>query len=116
MGQVTIYHNPNCSKSRQTLTLLQEKGLEPKIVLYLESPPDKPTLQNLLKMLDMPVRDIIRKSEKAYAEQDLSSESLDDDFLLDAIIRTPRLLQRPIVVHGAKAVIGRPPENVLSIL
>jgi len=116
MGQVTIYHNPNCSKSRQTLELLHDQGLEPEIILYLESPPGKSTLQNLLRMLNMSVRDIMRSSEKAYEEQDLSRESLDDDSLITAIIKTPRLLQRPIVVYKDRAVVGRPPENVLAIL
>lgn len=113
---VTIYHNPRCSKSRQTLKLLEEKGLEPKVILYLETPPTPDELLEILIMMDKGARDIIRKSEAPYKELELSDPSLDDDALVQAMCGNPVLIERPIVVNDDKAVIGRPPENVLAIL
>ncbi len=112
----TIYHNSRCSKSRQTLALIEEKGIAPEIIDYLDSPPNKDTLQSLLKKLKAGPRDIIRKGEEAYKTLALGNPELTDDELLDAIIQHPKLLERPIVVKGNKAIIGRPPENVLTLL
>lgn len=113
---VTIYHNPRCSKSRQTLALLEERGLQPTVIRYLETPPDVATLRSLLGMLELAPRDVMRRKEAAYRENGLDDPSLDDDALLAAIVANPVLLERPIVVAGGRAAIGRPPENVLEIL
>ena len=112
----TIYHNPRCSKSRQTLALIEEKEVTPEIVLYLDQPLDEAKIADLLKKLGMSARDIIRKGEDAYKENNLSDKSLSDEALIEAIATYPKLLERPIVVKGDKAIIGRPPENVLSLL
>lgn len=112
----TIYHNPRCSKSRQTLQLLEEKGITPEIVLYLETPPDAKTLQALLKKLGITARQLLRKGEDEYRQNNLSDSSLSDQQLIDAMVKFPKLIERPIVVKGNKAALGRPPENVLDIL
>lgn len=116
MNSVIIYHNPKCSKSRQTLELLKEKGIDAEIVLYLESPPDKSQLQELIKMLGINARDLIRTSEQEYKDLNLAETHLDDAYLINAMIKAPKLMQRPIVVCNGKAAIGRPPEQVLEIL
>ncbi len=116
MGKVIIYHNPRCSKSRQTIELLRSRDLNPEVILYLDNPPDLSTIQSLLKKLDLPVRDIIRDSEAEYQRLNLSDPALTDEALIKAIVTCPGLLQRPIVVHNSRAVIGRPPEAVLAIL
>lgn len=116
MSDITIYHNPRCSKSRQTLTLLEEKGISPEVVLYLEQVPDKAELKQLLAKLGIQARDLLRTSEDAYKELGLADTSLDEDALLDAMQKAPKLIQRPIVVRGDKAVLGRPPENALELL
>lgn len=114
--QVTIYHNPRCSKSRQTLALLEERGIEPQVVKYLETPPDVATLRTLLDQLALPARELLRTGEDAYRELGLADESLAEDDLLNAMQEHPELIQRPIVVVGNRARIGRPPEQVLEIL
>lgn len=113
---VTIYHNPRCSKSRQTLALIEEKGIQPEIVLYLETPPDEATLRDLLAKLDKSPRDILRKGEAEYKDNGLSDKSLSDDALIDAMVKFPKIIERPIVVAGDKAVLGRPPENVRDLI
>lgn len=117
---VTIYHNPRCSKSRQTLQLLQEnfpnKAQEIVIIEYLKTPLKKNEIQQLSKLVGGSLRDIIRSSEADYKENNIADASLTNEQLLEAIESMPKLLQRPIVVNGNKAVIGRPPENVLDIL
>lgn len=112
---VTIYHNPRCSKSRETLALLQEKDLQPEVVLYLETPPDQKRLKQILKALGLTARDIMRTKEEEYSNLGLADESLSESALIDAIVSHPRLLERPIVVVGDRAAIGRPPEAVLSL-
>jgi arsenate reductase len=113
---VTIYHNPRCSKSRQTLSLLQEKGVEPAIVEYLKEPPDAATLRRLLKLLGLSPRELMRKKEAPYKELGLDDSALSDDALIKAMVENPILIERPIV-HGPKgAAIGRPPEAVLAVL
>jgi arsenate reductase len=112
----TIYHNPRCSKSRQTLSLLQERGIEPEIVLYLESPPDANTLNKLLKKLGKTPRELVRKGEEEYKALGLGNPDIDDSELIAAMVAHPKLIERPIVVNGEKAALGRPPENVLDIL
>lgn len=112
----TIYHNPRCSKSRETLQLLEAQGIKPDVVLYLETPPDAPTLKNLLKKLGLKPRELMRQKEAEYKAMGLQDESLSEDQLIAAMVRCPKLIERPIVVHGKKAALGRPPENVLEIL
>lgn len=116
MTSTTIYHNPRCSKSRQTLALIEEKGISPDIVLYLETPPTKDELKNLLAMLEISPRDLLRKSEDAYKSQNLQNPELSDTDLIDAMLNEPKLIERPIVVRGDRAVLGRPPENVLALI
>lgn len=111
-----IYHNPHCSKSRQALALLQQRGLTPTIIEYLIQPPDLPALQALTKRLDLHARELLRTSEDDYHALRLDDPSLGEDELLAAIVAHPWLLQRPIVVDGARAVIARPPELLLDWL
>lgn len=111
-----IFHNPRCSKSRATLALLQEKGIEPEIRLYLEEPPTEDELRSILKLLGRPARELIRKGEAEYREQGLANPDLDDDALIAAMVRIPKLIERPIVLANGKAAVGRPPESVLEIL
>ena len=114
--QVTILHNPRCSKSRATLALLEERGIEPEIVRYLETPPSATELRRILGALGIGARDLLRRGESEYRELDLGREDIDDDALIDAMAAHPRLIERPIVVVGDQARIGRPPESVLEIL
>ena len=113
---IRIFHNPRCSKSRATLKLLQEQGIEPEIKLYLESPPDAAELNTILEKLGMEPRQLMRRGEAEFKEQGLDDESLSDDELVKAMVATPRLIERPIVLAGDRAAIGRPPESVLDIL
>jgi arsenate reductase len=113
---VTIYHNPRCSKSRQTLQLLADQGIEPEIVEYLNTPPDAATLDEFLVKLGMEPRDLMRKKEEPYKALNLADESLDREALIAAMVENPILIERPIVVTGGKVAIGRPPEQVLAIL
>lgn len=113
---VTIYHNPRCSKSRATLALLEARGVKPKIVDYLKTPPSATELKAILRKLGLKPRDILRTGEKLYAELGLKARKLDDDALIALMVKNPILIERPIVVAGNKAAVGRPPENVLEIL
>lgn len=113
---LSIYHNPRCSKSRQTLELLQAEGQEPEIILYLETPPSASTLKSLLSKLGIGARALLRKGEDAFKENQLKDDSLSDAELIDFMVRFPKLIERPIVVKGDKAVLGRPPENALELL
>lgn len=112
----TLYHNPRCSKSRQTLALLQENGVEPEIIAYLEETPTAAQLAQLVKQLDMKPRQLLRKGESAYKKLDLANPELTDKEILGAMAAHPKLIERPIVVKGQRAVLGRPPENVLELL
>jgi len=113
---VEIYHNPRCSKSRQTLQLLKEHGVEPEVVEYLKTPPDRATLEQILDMLGIEPRDLMRKKEQEYKDNNLSDPNLTRDQLIDAMLAHPRLIERPIVINNGKAALGRPPEHVLEIL
>lgn len=113
---VTLYHNPRCSKSRQTLALLQDRGVEPRIVEYLKTPPDAATLDAILKRLKMEPRDLMRRKEAPYKELNLQDEGLSRSALIAAMVEHPILIERPIVTKGSKAALGRPPESVLAIL
>ncbi|MEK6249631.1 MAG: arsenate reductase (glutaredoxin), partial [Planctomycetales bacterium] len=110
MANVTIYHNPRCTKSRQTLALLQDHGIEPKIVEYLKDPPGKTALKEIIKKLGIQPGDLIRK--KDYAKLGLP-DSDDSQQLIQTMVDNPEIIERPVVVHGDQARIGRPPENVL---
>lgn len=112
---MTIYHNPRCRKSRETLKLIQDSGVEPEIIEYLKTPPDKKTLKELLGKLNVDVEKIVRKQEKEFKEN-FKGQNLGEDDYLNAIVEHPKLLERPIVVEDDKAVIGRPPENVRELL
>ena len=113
---VTIYHNPRCSKSRQTLALIADKGIAPKIVDYLQAPPSVAELKRILKKLGLKARDIVRTGEARYAELGLKDKDVGDEELLALMVENPILIERPIVVSGERAAIGRPPEAVLKIL
>jgi arsenate reductase len=113
--RVTIYHNPRCSKSRQTLALLQERGIEPEVVLYLETPPSPKLVLDLIAKLGIAPHALLRKNEEPYRELGLGPKSSAKDVAL-AVSQQPILLERPIVVVGDKAVLGRPPQNVLALL
>lgn len=113
---VTIYHNPRCSKSRKTLELLLERGIEPNLIEYLVTPPDAARLGEILDGLGMTPRDLMRKKEAPYTDNNLDDESLSRDALINAMVADPILMERPIVVTNGKFAIGRPPESVLEIL
>ena len=114
--RTTIYHNPRCSKSRQTLALLEERGISPRVVDYLKTPPSPAELKAILKKLGLRPRDLMRKGEPRYAELGLKDRDLDDDALIALMVANPILIERPIVVSRGKAALGRPPESVLEIL
>lgn len=114
---VSIYHNPRCSKSRETLALLQEKGIDPEVVLYLETPPDEQALKTLLQQLGMSsARELMRRKEDLFKELNLADSELSEDQLLQAMVAHPKLIERPIVINCEQARIGRPPEAVLEIV
>lgn len=110
-----IYHNPRCSKSRQTLNLLKEKGVEPEIVLYLDTPPTKAELTKIIKQLGINPSQLLRKGEKVYKEQ-FKGKTIEESDWIDIMIEYPKLIERPIVIKDGKAILGRPPENVLDLI
>lgn len=112
-----IYHNPRCSKSRQTLQLLKDNGVEPDIIEYLKTPPSTDEIKAILKALNLKPRDLMRKKEAEYKDNNLADKTLSDEQLIDAMVRFPKLIERPIVVTDNKNyALGRPPENVLEII
>lgn len=114
---VKIYHNPRCSKSRDTLSLLKSNGVEPEVVLYLDTPPDAQTIKTLLRMLGMgSARELMRRKEDLYKSLNLDDAHLSEDQLIQAMVENPKLIERPVVVANGQARIGRPPEDVLEIL
>ncbi|MGR9089670.1 MAG: arsenate reductase (glutaredoxin) [Gammaproteobacteria bacterium] len=112
---VTIYHNPQCSKSRKTLEMLRERGPSPTVIEYLNTPPDAATLRELLSLLDLEPRGLMRTQEAVYGELNLADDTLDDDTLIAAMTAHPVLIERPIVVANGAAAIGRPPENINAL-
>ncbi|MBL4581647.1 MAG: arsenate reductase (glutaredoxin) [Gammaproteobacteria bacterium] len=116
MNKITIYHNPECSKSRAALALLEENDVSPEIIYYLETPPSIDDLKSLLGKLGLQLHDIIRRSEGDYDELGFDDDTLSEEIVLDLLQKHPHLLQRPIVIKGDKAIIARPPEAVLSML
>ncbi len=116
MQKAIIYHNPRCSKSRQTLALLQEHGLAIEIIEYLKTPPSPAQVKKLLQLLKLSPRELLRTNEAIYKEKHLHQQALSDQVLIATIAEHPILMQRPIVVYNQKAALGRPPENVLEII
>tara|TARA_Y100001949_G_C15717539_1_gene213656 strand:+ start:67 stop:417 length:351 start_codon:yes stop_codon:yes gene_type:complete len=116
MSDFIIYHNPRCSKSRQTLELLKNNNITPLIRLYLEDPPNKRELKEILEKLNISPRELMRKNEEDYKKNNLSDLSIPEDKLLSIMTLFPKLIERPIVIKGNKAVLGRPPENVKEII
>jgi arsenate reductase (glutaredoxin) len=115
-GNSTLYHNTRCTKSRGALDLLRERGIEPEVVLYLEQPPSVDDLRALVSILGIGARGLMRTGEPEYAELGLDDPTLDEEALLAAMHAHPRLIERPVFVHGGRAVIGRPSERVLELL
>jgi len=113
---VVIYHNPKCAKSRETLQLLRDRGIEPEIIEYLKNPPSRSQLAGLLKLLGLKARDLLRTREPEYRKYKLDDPKLPDRAIVEVMANHPRLIERPIVVKGRKAALGRPPENVIRIL
>ncbi len=116
MTDATLYHNPRCSKSRAALELLQARGVDPSIVRYLETPPTDAELRALLRKLDIPARQLLRSSEDEYKSLGLADPTLDEDALIRAMLEHPKLIERPILIVGERAVVGRPPERILELL
>lgn len=116
MNNFTIYHNPRCSKSRQTLELLKENNIEPEIILYLENPPSEEKLTELIDLLGINPRDLLRKGEEEYKVHNLRDESIKGEDIIKIMTENPKLIERPIVISKNKAIIGRPPENVLKLI
>ena len=114
--KLVIYHNPNCSKSRETLQILENHQCSPQIIEYLETPPDQQELKRIVKMLGISARDLLRTAEQVYQDAELDDDTLSEEEIIEAICEYPALLQRPIVVLGDRAIIGRPPEKVLEII
>lgn len=112
----TIYHNPRCSKSRQALELLSEHNITADVVKYLETPPDAAELRKIINMLGIPAHELLRKKEAEFKQSGLDKTALDDEAVINAMTRYPKLIERPVVIHNGKAIIGRPPEKVLEIL
>ena len=114
--KIVIYHNPACSKSRETLQLLEAHQCTPEIVEYLEDPPTPAELKRIVGLLGVTARDLLRTTEAVYRDAELDDDSLSDDEIIEAICEYPALLQRPIVVAGERAVVGRPPSRVLELI
>lgn len=115
-ASITLYHNPRCSKSRETLNLLEQQGIRPEIVHYLTDTPDAATLSNLLKKLGLRARDLLRRKEEEYKALGLDNPALTEEAIIALMVQHPKLIERPIVVKGDRAVLGRPPENVLQLV
>lgn len=113
---ITLYHNPRCSKSREALGLLRERGVEPALVLYLETPPSPKELKELLLKLGLSARQLLRTGEDAYKTLNLGNEKLGETTLIKAMAENPKLIERPIAITNARAIIGRPPEKILQLL
>lgn len=116
MEDFIIYHNPRCSKSRKTLDLMRQEGIEPKILLYLDNPPSKDKLREVIENLGISSRDLLRKKEEEYKKYNLSDETISDNDLLSYMVNSPKLIERPIVIKGNKVIIGRPPENIYKLI
>ena len=113
---VTILHNPRCSKSRQSLELLKNNGVDAQVILYLEDPPTSSEIKNILKKLNLSPLEVLRRGETRFKELAISLEDIDDDQLITLMAENPILIERPIIFNETKAVIGRPPENTLDMI
>ncbi|VXC83825.1 arsenate reductase (glutaredoxin) [Pseudomonas sp. 9Ag] len=116
MTDLILYHNPRCSKSRNALELLEQRGLTPSVIRYLETPPSADELRQILARLGISPRQLLRSGEEEYKTLNLTDPTLTDEQIIDAMVAHPKLIERPILVVGDAAVIGRPPEKVLEIL
>lgn len=116
MSKVILYHNPRCSKSRAALALLEENDITPEIIHYIDKPPTPDQLRELLSKLNLGIRDILRQGEEEFAELGLGDSSLSEEIVFDLVCKHPRLIERPIIIRGDRAIIGRPPEKVLTLL
>ena len=116
MNDLTIYHNPRCSKSRQTLQIIKDRGIQPTVVEYLKAPLKKSELDNISRLLNKRPKDFVRKSEADFIENSIKDVIENDIELINKMVKFPKIIERPIVLYGDKAVIGRPPENVLELL
>jgi len=116
MAKLTIFHNPRCSKSREALKLIKDNNCEHSIVLYLEANLKKSDIENIIQKLNICPRDLLRKSEEAYKLNNLKNESYSNEQLIDFMIKYPKLIERPIIIKGDQAIIGRPPEKVLDLI
>ncbi|MBI3773471.1 MAG: arsenate reductase (glutaredoxin) [Gammaproteobacteria bacterium] len=114
--KVVIYHNPRCSKSRETLALMEEQGVKPQVIEYLKQPPTQAELKEILALLGMEPRQLMRTKEALYSELKLDNPKLSREALIEAMVNNPSLIERPIVLANGKAALGRPPEQVLAIL
>jgi arsenate reductase len=115
-ASLVIYHNPRCSKSRETLHILENSNLSPTIIEYLENPPTQQELKKIIAMLGLPARDLVRTTEQVYEDAGIDMDAMSEDEIIAAICQHPALLQRPIVVAGNRAIIGRPPARVMEII
>ena len=115
MNNVQVWHNPRCSKSRNTIALLEEKGVDAEVIKYLDTPPSKEEIVDVLKMLGMTARELMRTKEDIYKELGLKDVT-DEDVLIDAMVENPKLIERPIVIKDGKAAIGRPIENIITLI
>lgn len=113
---ITLYHNPRCSKSREALALLEARGISPNLRLYLQEPPSQKELKVLLTQLNLTPRELLRKNEALYKELSLNNMALSDTELINAMLEHPNLIERPIAIKGGRAIIGRPPENILALI
>lgn len=112
----TLYHNPDCSKSRAALALLESNDINPEIIYYLEHPLSANDIRGLMAKLGITLAELLRHNEPEFDEYDLSDSTLSEELIMDIVVQHPNLIQRPILIHGDRAVIGRPPENVLTLI
>jgi|TARA_Y100000385_G_scaffold39550_1_gene36753 arsenate reductase len=116
MSKYTIFHNPRCSKSRQTLQILKDNGCDIKVFLYLETTIDQSFLEGIIKKISLSPRDLLRKGEQEFKDNDLKNKNLSDLEIIEFMVKYPKLIERPIVIKGDQAILGRPPENVLELI
>ena len=116
MSKYTIFHNPRCSKSRQTLQILKDNECDTEIILYLKTPLDQSVLEGVIKKISLSPRELLRKGEQEFKDNDLKNKNLYDHEIIEFMVKHPKLIERPIVIKGNKAILGRPPENVLELI
>ena len=116
MSKYTIFHNPRCSKSRQTLQILKDNECDTEIILYLETPLDQSVLEGIIKKISLPPRELLRKGEQEFKDNDLKNKNISDQEIIELMAKHPKLIERPIVIKGNQAILGRPPENVLELI